>query len=423
MAIQFNGSTQYLQWTAGTGLSLSYPFSMVCWMAVDGSTGGAQHAAMLQSSSATQFATLSSTAGLAAIGQVYDGSNFANAEWTGSPTADANLRLLILVATSASNHRAYWVDNTRSPVDTTSLTDRTANYNRVTIGARNAGGSLMQFLNGAVAEFHLFNFALTSGDITTLAGLVGGSVGPESATLSASGHIDGWTLENNSALTSINGRVLTAIGSPTTSGKTHPISRGGDTTAPVLSSPTGTGGVGVCSGTVSTDEANGTLYAVATASATQPSVAQIKAGQNHTGAAALRVVSQAVSATGTQTIASGAISGGAGTRYLHYVHTDAAANDSNRVSSASFSVTAALAVTLDALVDESGNPRAAYLVDKVWAIRVSDNTLVATWTAQTTNGSGVLPALSNAGLTAVPHEFVTYTATGLRSGAKVYTPA
>lgn len=84
---------------------------------------------------------------------------------------------------------------------------------------------------------------------------------------------------------------------------------------------------------------------------------------------------------------------------------------------------AALSVTLDALVDESGDPRAAYLVDKIWAIRVSDNTLVATWTAQTTNGSGALPALSNAGLTAVPHEFVTYTATGLRSGAKVYTPA
>lgn len=84
---------------------------------------------------------------------------------------------------------------------------------------------------------------------------------------------------------------------------------------------------------------------------------------------------------------------------------------------------AALSVTLDAMVDEFGNPRAAYTVDKVWAIRVSDNTLVATWTAQTTNGGGVLPALSDAALTAVPHEFVTYTATGLKSGAKVYTPA
>ena len=82
-----------------------------------------------------------------------------------------------------------------------------------------------------------------------------------------------------------------------------------------------------------------------------------------------------------------------------------------------------LAVTLDAIVDEMGNARPSYLIDKIWAIRISDNVLVATWTSQTTNGSGILPSLTNAGLTAVPHEFVTYTATGLRSGAKVYTPS
>jgi hypothetical protein len=203
------------------------------------------------------------------------------------------------------------------------------------------------------------------------------------------------------------------------------VAGGGDVTPPSLSSPAGAGGLGVCSGTVSTNEGNGTLFAVATASATQPSIAQIKAGQDHTGAAALRAVSQAVTATGTQTIASGAITGGAGTRYWHFVHTDAAANDSARVSSAGFSVTAPLSVTLDALVDESGTPRASYTVDKVWAIRASDNTLVATWTAQTTNGSGVLPALSNAGLTAVPHVFVTWddNETPNNAGAKTYTPA
>jgi hypothetical protein len=200
----------------------------------------------------------------------------------------------------------------------------------------------------------------------------------------------------------------------------------GDTTAPTLTSATGTGGAGVCSGTVSTNEGNGTLYAVATDSATQPSVAQIKAGQDHTGTAALRAVSQSVTATGTQTIASGAISGGAGTRYWHFLHTDAAANDSNRISSAGFSVTSGggpLGVTLDAITDETGAVRASYVVEKIWAVRISDNTLVATWTSQTTNGSGVLPTLTNASLTAVPHAFVTYTATGLKAGAKVYTPA
>ena len=164
---------------------------------------------------------------------------------------------------------------------------------------------------------------------------------------------------------------------------------GGDTTPPALSSPTGTGGVGVCSGTVSTNEANGTLRAVATASATQPSIAQIKAGQDHTGAAALRAVSQSVTATGTQTVASGAISGGAGTRYLHYLHTDAASNDSDRVTSASFEVTGTatatqLVVTVPDAAGQSGFAAAVLST----AAPTTGSTVIRTATSLTFNGSG-----------------------------------
>lgn len=101
-------------------------------------------------------------------------------------------------------------------------------------------------------------------------------------------------------------------------------------------------------------------------------------------------------------------------------------NGTTNTSAAILTVTAPpLAVTLDPLVDASNALRTSYTVDKVWAIRVSDNVLVATWTNQTTNGSGVLPALSNAGLTAVPHVFITWddNATPNNAGAKVYTPA
>lgn len=127
-----------------------------------------------------------------------------------------------------------------------------------------------------------------------------------------------------------------------------------DVTAPTLSSAAGTGGLGVCSGSVSTNEGNGTLFAVATASATQPSVAQIKAGQDHTGAAALRVVSQAVTAAGAQAIPSGAIGGGAGTRFWHFVHPDNAGNDSNRLSSAGFTVTANATQLVVSVPDAAG---------------------------------------------------------------------
>jgi hypothetical protein len=161
----------------------------------------------------------------------------------------------------------------------------------------------------------------------------------------------------------------------------------GDTTPPTLTSPTGTGGVGVCSGTVSTDEGNGTLYAVATASATQPNVAQIKAGQDHTGAAALRAVSQSVTATGTQTVASGSITGGAGTRYLHYLHTDAASNDSNRVTSASFEVTGnatSLVVTVPDAAGQSGFSAAVLST----SAPTTGSTVIRTATSLTFNGSG-----------------------------------
>ena len=109
-----------------------------------------------------------------------------------------------------------------------------------------------------------------------------------------------------------------------------------DTTAPTLTSPTGTGSTLTSAGGVTTDEANGTLYMVTTASATAPTKAQVKAGQDHAGAAALRVSSAAVSSTGAKTFSAASCT--AGTRYNHYMHEDAAVNQSEVVSSASFVV-------------------------------------------------------------------------------------
>lgn len=121
-------------------------------------------------------------------------------------------------------------------------------------------------------------------------------------------------------------------------------SSAGDTTPPTLSSPVGTGGTGTCGGSVSTNEANGTLYTVFTASATAPTAVQVEAGQDNTGAAALRAVSQSVSATGSQAVASGGIT--AGTRYAHFMHKDGAGNRSTVASSASFTVTSGATYSL-----------------------------------------------------------------------------
>jgi len=110
-------------------------------------------------------------------------------------------------------------------------------------------------------------------------------------------------------------------------------SGGGDTTAPVLSSPTGTKtGSTTADGTVSTDEGNGTLYYYASTNTTE-TAATIKASGS----------SQAVITTGSQAVSFTGLTAST-TYYAHYVQDDSSANTSNVVSSTSFTTDAAFNV-------------------------------------------------------------------------------
>jgi hypothetical protein len=103
----------------------------------------------------------------------------------------------------------------------------------------------------------------------------------------------------------------------------------GDTTAPTLSSPTSasTGSTtGSCS--VTTIEATGTLYYLASVNATETATTVKASG-----------ATQAVTATGSQAVTVSGLTAST-TYYLHYVHRDAAGNDSTVANSAAF-VTAA----------------------------------------------------------------------------------
>lgn len=149
-----------------------------------------------------------------------------------------------------------------------------------------------------------------------------------------------------------------------------------DPTPPVLTSPTGAAtGAGTATVGATTDEGNGTMYAVVTTSATQPSVAQIKAGQNHTGAAAAWAGTLAISSTGAKTLNATGLTPSTA-YYAHLVHTDAATNDSNRVSSAVFTTfqrllptsdvsagtwTSSLGGALNAAIDEVTSDDADYI--------------------------------------------------------------
>lgn len=189
-------------------------------------------------------------------------------------------------------------------------------------------------------------------------------------------------------------------------------SGGGDTTAPTLTSPTASAtGATTASGSVSTNEANGTLYYLASANASE-SVATVKAGS-----------SQAVTATGVQNVTVTGLTAST-SYYLHFVHTDAAANDSAVETSAQFTTSAAGDTTVPTL---TGSVTFASITQTSYTAQWpagSDNVAVTGYEYQIGGTAGAWTDAGNnlsaaiAGRTAGTTETVyvrAYDAAGLRS--------
>lgn len=122
------------------------------------------------------------------------------------------------------------------------------------------------------------------------------------------------------------------------------------TDAPTLSAATATQtGSSTANLSVATNRTAGTLWTVITGSATQPSVAQFKAGQDHTGAAAYYSAND-TSVSNPQTFsATGLPSGSA--LYAHYYQEDAEGDGSNRITTSVFN-------TLSVVSSVTGTPNA-----------------------------------------------------------------
>lgn len=87
---------------------------------------------------------------------------------------------------------------------------------------------------------------------------------------------------------------------------------------------------------VTTDQPSGTLYAVVTTSATKPTPDQIKAGQDHTGAAATWSGNQAVTSTGVKSFSATGLTAST-TYWAHFVHETAGTSN---IESATFTTPA-----------------------------------------------------------------------------------
>ena len=125
-----------------------------------------------------------------------------------------------------------------------------------------------------------------------------------------------------------------------TNGSVLIVNAAGDVTAPVLTAAVAAGGTLSAAGGVTTDEGNGFLYYVTCASATPPTKAQVKLGQDANGAAALYAGSQVVASAGAKTFNATPLAAGTG-RYHFSMHEDAASNQSNVLGTAAFTVASA----------------------------------------------------------------------------------
>lgn len=125
--------------------------------------------------------------------------------------------------------------------------------------------------------------------------------------------------------------------------KRLPSILGGAATAPTLSGATVTPGGTTATLGVTTNQAGGTLYWIVSSSATPPSIAQIEAGQDSTGAAATASGNQAVSASGAQSANATGLT--LNTTYYAYFMQLSGGLTSNILSSTSFTTTGISAPT------------------------------------------------------------------------------
>lgn len=173
---------------------------------------------------------------------------------------------------------------------------------------------------------------------------------------------------------------------------------GGDITPPTLTSPTGTStGSTTASGTVTTDEANGTLYRLASTNATE-SVTTVKTA----------ALTQAVTATGSQAVTFTGLSPST-TYYAHYVHTDAANNDSARVSSSSFTTGAGGDTTPPTLSSPTGTATGATTATGTVSTNEANGTLYYVTTVNATETGTTVKAGSSQAVTATGVQNVSRT--------------
>jgi hypothetical protein len=338
MPITLNGTNQYLKYNAAQIGSLAHNVAHTFCGWFKPVSAATVYGLLHQVNNADESAILSGleTTATAKFRGWFNGSR-SDAAGFGSLSAGGWVFVAWRTDGASGNKMAYSGQNgLTSGASFSSISDSsggTAIFNNFQVGRVGSNGS---YFAGDVCCIRIFDSVLTANELYDEA---------INGTPQKSGCLANWRLEDSTDLTdSVSGLVFSAPNSLSNGGAEPTDIQAGDVVAPVLSSGTATATSGSTATVgVTTDEANGTLYVVVTTSITQPSVAQIKAGNTHTGAAATFDDSVTVSSTGAKSFNATGLTP-ATTYYAHFVHTDAAANDSNRVTSNSFEPPATIAL-------------------------------------------------------------------------------
>jgi hypothetical protein len=217
-ALHLDG-TGYLEYPAK--IVSAFPYSMSIWVSRDAATGAGQWVmGQMQSNGDRHASAWLDPNGSTKYASIRNPGAQHNA--TDVPaTITSNLQLMVVVFESTSLRHIYFAGNTSD--GTTTCVDDTSLHDRFVVGAWHYNSLAPQFfLNGKVAEPHLYNGILSP---TQIAALLNDTVKPEDTV----GWVDGWTLKNfdsGGTYTSISGtRTLTAVGGVTAAGVAHPITR------------------------------------------------------------------------------------------------------------------------------------------------------------------------------------------------------
>jgi hypothetical protein len=161
MAYQFNGSNQYL--STASAPATAAPLTLAC-MARPSVTGTSAYLAIGNTTTGDRFQIALNIAGVGVAAQTI-ASGINNTATVGAlpPT---NSWLHAAGVFSASNNRVAYLDGVAGTANTSSSTP--SGINSLYVGARNTGGSIALYFNGAIAEVGVWSAALNADEILSL---------------------------------------------------------------------------------------------------------------------------------------------------------------------------------------------------------------------------------------------------------------